>query len=324
MTRPWIAVTIGATTNEEARRALESASQVADAAELRLDYIEAPDLPALLTDRPCPVIVTCRAEREGGRFHGDEQARIELLRQAIALGAEHVDVEWDTLPALSDIPRDETRLIVSHHDFTGMPLDFADRFRRLSETSADIVKLVGMAHHLEDLVPVIRALSTTVKPAIAIAMGTAGVATRILALRYKRCYLTYAALEDPPVAPGQVSAHDMEHVFYASAIDADTVALGVIGEPDEGWAHLAAANEQARTAGLNAVWVPLPPPRDPSRLSDLLDALDIRACQIAGALANAMSLPARVLIREHDGWRARDWDDQIPSRVHEWLSRDVL
>src|SRR5260221_8636752 len=55
--------------------------------ELRLDFlVTPPNLKRLLADRPCPVIVTCRREQEGGRWTKSEEDRLMLLRQAIVAG----------------------------------------------------------------------------------------------------------------------------------------------------------------------------------------------------------------------------------------------
>jgi 3-dehydroquinate dehydratase/shikimate dehydrogenase len=64
--------------------------------ELRLDFLMTPpNLKRLLPERPCPVIVTCRREKDGGRWTKSEEERLMLLRQAIASGVEYVDLEED-------------------------------------------------------------------------------------------------------------------------------------------------------------------------------------------------------------------------------------
>ena len=42
-----------------------------------------------------PVILTCRPERQGGHYPGDEESRIEVLRTAIKSGVSWVDLEVD-------------------------------------------------------------------------------------------------------------------------------------------------------------------------------------------------------------------------------------
>src|SRR5918996_389982 len=133
-----IGVALGVKTTAEALDALHAVAAIADLAEIELD------LPRLLEARPCPVVVTYRPEREGGRYVGPEEERIAVLRRAIELGAEYVDVELDTVGRLGE--RRGTGVIVSSHDFAGMPADFAGRWRAIEAAGADVVKLVGMAH----------------------------------------------------------------------------------------------------------------------------------------------------------------------------------
>ena len=70
--------------------------QGAQLVELRLDYINGEvNLKRLLADRPSPVVITCRRERDGGKWTGSEEQRLMLLRTAIAEGVEYVDLEDD-------------------------------------------------------------------------------------------------------------------------------------------------------------------------------------------------------------------------------------
>ena len=74
------------------RDAAESAG-AADLVEMRLDTVDRPDAAGALEGRRGPVIVTCRAEWEGGYFKGSEEERRRILEAALAGGAEYVDIE---------------------------------------------------------------------------------------------------------------------------------------------------------------------------------------------------------------------------------------
>ena len=139
-----IGVALAPDSTEDAIAALRAVSEQADIAELRLDLMPEYDLASILADRPCPVIVTNRAEREGGRFRGRERERVRPLLEAIELGAEFVDIEHDAVHLISD--RGQTRLIVSHHDFSAMPANLGQIHRDLAEKGADVVKTAGMAN----------------------------------------------------------------------------------------------------------------------------------------------------------------------------------
>ena len=49
---------------------------------MRLDHVDRPDVAAALAGRTGPVILTCRAAWEGGRFSGSEEERRRILEQA--------------------------------------------------------------------------------------------------------------------------------------------------------------------------------------------------------------------------------------------------
>src|SRR5947209_3883974 len=84
----------------EHRHLVEQGAQLV---ELRLDYINGDvNLKRILAERPCPAVITCRRERDGGKWIAGEQARIMLLRSAIAEGVEYVDLEEDVA---AQIPR---------------------------------------------------------------------------------------------------------------------------------------------------------------------------------------------------------------------------
>ena len=92
--------------------------------ELRLDYLEQPDLKRLFRSHPGPVIATNRLAAEGGHWSGSEAERRALLEEALALGADFLDLELAADPAWRrDLwqRRGEAKIILSWHDFSGTP-----------------------------------------------------------------------------------------------------------------------------------------------------------------------------------------------------------
>src|SRR5262245_21665157 len=101
MREPQLCVTVTGRTRDELRRGRDAAP-TADLVELRLDFVEHPDVQGALEGRRRPVIVTCRARWEGGGFKGSEEERERILTEAVDAGAEFVDVEAraEFVPAL--------------------------------------------------------------------------------------------------------------------------------------------------------------------------------------------------------------------------------
>ena len=96
-----ICIPIIANNLDDALHDMAEASMVADIVELRIDYIKDVDLKRLLEKRTKPVIVTNRPVREGGKFNGSEEERIALLKLAIRLQADYVDIEHDSIQHIS-------------------------------------------------------------------------------------------------------------------------------------------------------------------------------------------------------------------------------
>ncbi|HEY2594666.1 MAG TPA: type I 3-dehydroquinate dehydratase, partial [Chloroflexota bacterium] len=230
-----LAVAFGPSTMAQACEGLPRIREVADCVELRLDLFDEPfDLPVLLRERgSLPVVATLRPPEQGGRCPLPADERLKLLIDAAELGAEYVDLEFDaaTPAALAAVRATGARVIVSRHDFAAMPPGLADAWwPALAAQGADVVKVVGTARDARDCLPVLRALQQADRPTIAIGMGAAGVATRVLALRSEQCLLTYASLEaGGGTAPGQIGIDDMRQTYRVGRLRPGTRVFGLLG-----------------------------------------------------------------------------------------------
>ena len=234
------------------RQAREAAEPAADLVELRLDSMAHPDPEAALAGRAKPAIVTCRPLREGGLFDGPEADRLGMLARAQSLGAEFVDIEWDVDPRPFVAARGGRGVIVSRHDFQGVPRDLPARLHQLRQAGGEVAKLAVMVERASDL----GALLEQARPdgsSVLIGMGPAGLATRVLAGRFGSRW-TYAG---DGVAPGQVSAARLLTEFAFRRIGPDTDVYAVIGRPVVNSLSPAMHNAGFVALGLNAVYVPI-------------------------------------------------------------------
>ena len=251
-----ICAAVVAGTNQGARADLARAAVIADMAELRLDYLqEPPNLEYLLAGRRCPVVVTNRPPRQGGLYGGSEAERVALLREAVQLGAEYVDIEHDAVGRLRE--RLGTRVIVSYHNFEETPPDLHRIAQMLVGTGGDIIKIATYVKDVSDNIRLCQLASDLGVPKIILGMGQKGVVTRILSRKFGS-YLTYAALSGGlSSAPGQLTVEQLQGVYHFKSIDKDTLVYGVIGKPLAHSLSPHVQNAAFRHAGLNAVYVPL-------------------------------------------------------------------
>lgn len=285
----------------------------ADMVELRLDGVESPDVRAALSGRRLPVVVTCRAKWEGGRFDGSEEERRSILEQALDGGAEFVDVEWRA--GFSDlVARDPRRIVLSSHDFTGIPSDLPDQARAMRASGAGVVKLAVLPARLIDTVPLMEVARGG--DAVVIGMGDSGFPSRVLAERFGSRW-TYAG---NAVAPGQVSATRMEGDYGFRRVTRAARLFGVVSTNAMHSLSPAMHNAAFAAAGIDAAYVPLPT----SEFDDFLafaDALGIEGVSVTipfkidaiHAAAEVDDLAARVgaantLRRTPTGWAATNTD----------------
>jgi len=190
-------------------------------AEIRLDYLEKPDLKRLFRSLPGPVIATNRHPGEGGGWPGTEEERRRLLEEALAFGVHALDVEFASDAAWRrEIfhRRGQTRLILSWHDFAGTPADgrLGETLAAMLAAEADILKLVTWAAEPEDnlrllsLIPRARAAG---KDIIAFCMGPLGKWSR-LAAPFLGSFLSYAPFNlERASAPGQVTVDEFRRMW---------------------------------------------------------------------------------------------------------------
>ena len=94
-----------------------------------------------------PVILTCRPERQGGYFPGDEKERINVLTKAIKSGVSWIDLELDIDPKqrekLVKLAGENTKIISSNHfdRLPSSPDEIIDEINDFSEMG-DIIKIV--------------------------------------------------------------------------------------------------------------------------------------------------------------------------------------
>jgi 3-dehydroquinate dehydratase/shikimate dehydrogenase len=236
--------------------AFKKAAEVADLVELRLDCMKEYDLQRLLTDRPCPVIVTNRPVREGGHYGGDEEKRVMPLREAVRLGADYVDIEHDSTHLIRD--RRKTKLIVSYHNFQETPGDLIQTYTKLKAYGADIVKVAVWAKDVLDNLIVFDLPRRSESPTIALCMGELGFMSRVLSPKFGS-FLTFASLEEGAgSAPGQMAAQKMLHLYRTNLIKEDTKVYGLIGDSITRSPLISAFNAAFYECGLDARYLPFP------------------------------------------------------------------
>jgi 3-dehydroquinate dehydratase / shikimate dehydrogenase len=260
----------------ELRQAMTRAAEAADFIELRLDYLQGDELfkalrslPALISASTRPVIVTLRPAEQGGRREMDNLTRVIFWVEHFLYGKPHVDfadIELDLALLFRQREQDEgrallnwNRVICSHHDFKGVPADLSKIYEQMAATPARVLKIAVQANDATDCIPIFQLqerASAEGRAAIAVAMGAAGIATRVLGPA-RGGFLTYASLDDAQqTAPGQISAAELRDLYRAEKLDRRTEITGLVGSPISHSLSPHMHNAAFNALGMNAVYLP--------------------------------------------------------------------
>jgi len=251
--------------------AIARAAEVADIVELRLDCLNDDGLdatrqwlPDYLKHLEVPVILTLRAADQGGHIPRDLEARRRFWSSIGDLPDNcFADLELDLVKSVANsngkLPADWTRIICSHHDFAGVPENLESIYEQMAATKARILKIAVQANDAIDCLPIFRLLDGARREGremIAIAMGQAGIITRVLGPS-RGSFLTYGSLdEDSTTAAGQLTARAMREIYRIDQIDSQTQILGLIGRPVSQSISPHIHNRGFAEAGVNAVYIP--------------------------------------------------------------------
>ncbi|OJW17755.1 MAG: shikimate dehydrogenase [Planctomycetales bacterium 71-10] len=237
-----------------------AATAGADLVELRIDCLRRePDLKRILKDRFTPLVFTIRRGADGGMWRGDEEKRRAILREAIALGVDYVDLEDDVAGEIRRFGK--TKRIVSHHNLKKTPDDLDEVVARCNEKDPDVVKVAAMAGSIADASRILKLGQGSKFPTITIAMGELGRFTRALNAKYGAPF-SYAGFNPERVfAAGMPLLSELKKDYLYDQIDADTEVYGVIGDPIGHSLSPAIHNAAFRSLGLNKVLVPFQVPK---------------------------------------------------------------
>ncbi len=272
------------------------AEQGADMVELRLDYVASRvNIRRLLAERAdenCKVIITCRRQEDGGKWSGTEEARLLLLREAIAEQVDYIDLEEDIA---NQIPRyGKTKRIISYHNFRKTPENLREIHQQMAQKDPDIIKLATMANDPHDNLRMLETMQESEIPTIAMCMGDIGTPSRILSAKFGAPFSYATFHHERTLAPGQLSFKQMTEIYRYGNIGPDTAIYGVIADPVGHSLSPHVHNAAFEAAQVDAVYCPFRVP------SDSLDQFMQDAPRL-GIRGLSVTIPHKEAIARHLG-----------------------
>lgn len=200
----------------------------ANAVELRVDLLAkydssyiADQVGLLRKTVDLPIVYTIRTKSQGGMFPDEDLESIRaLLLFGIKIGADVIDLQLVSPNDIIDevmAKRSHTKVIASHHDFTGQlkwdNVEWKTKYDQGVAINADIIKLVGKAVDFNDnlLLEKFRSENTT-KPMIALNMGPKGKLSRVLNTVFTP--VTHDLITDKPQGVGQLTVKEINEAYF--------------------------------------------------------------------------------------------------------------
>ena len=216
-----VCIPVVETTMGRALIAIKEVNRWADLIELRVDYLRGVKLELLLENRQKPFIVTNRRKEEGGQYRGEEKKRLGVLREAVDLGADYVDVEFAAERSfLQRLLRDRrgAKVILSFHDFRGTPSikELQKLFGQMIRLEADVIKIVPFARSWEDNLSILSLIPFAKErrqEIVAFCMGEKGKISRVFS-PFVGAAWTYASINRTRAsAPGQLTVRELKDAW---------------------------------------------------------------------------------------------------------------
>ena len=224
---------------------IHEAEQVADAIELRFDYLPAESLPQLIVELTShiarvskPLIFTFRPREQGGKRDLSLQDRRDFWRglpPEIVKSIAYADFEFDLVESFANEspPAPWEKIVCSWHDFAETPHDLIARYELMAGTPAAVVKIATQANRIGDCLRVFELIEHArgKKPVIALAMGLPGLMTRVLAPA-RGAILTFGSLRrGAESAAGQPTVAELRDLYRVKQLSRESEIFGVIGNP---------------------------------------------------------------------------------------------
>src|SRR5213078_4754884 len=147
-------------------------------------------------------------------------------------------------------------LIVSYHNYEATPL-LDSIVNRVTQIQADAYKVVTTARKPSDNVRVLAAAKGLPKQRmIVLAMGELGFPTRVLSPVFGGVYSYAAPMFAQGTAAGQVSAHQLRHLYRVEKLSKNAKIYGVIADPVRHSISPAVHNRAFQSRRVDAVYLP--------------------------------------------------------------------
>ncbi|CDP03556.1 unnamed protein product [Coffea canephora] len=264
-----ICTTLECETKEEMLAAIHRAKEEgANLVELCIDSISfshISEVEGLLRQRTLPSIVSFRSNLRRGRGCSSKKTGLQVLRLAVELDVEFVQVEFEMAKeeVITELMsrRSNSKIIISNYINNGggggtlCKEKLGNIAILLQSTGADVIQLVVDVAYITDVAPLFHLLVHSQVPLIVRAVGDRGLISQLLGPKYG-AIVVWGSLGDKPEL-GLPPLRSIAQVYNLEFINPDTKVFGVISNPVGHSKGPLLHNPAFRHTGYNGIYVPL-------------------------------------------------------------------
>lgn len=270
-----ICVSVAPQSRKFAKVDLLNASRYCDVIELCLDHlIKEPDVKDMISGIDKPIIVSCRREKDGGHWKGNEEQRLQLLRSAIIADPAYIELDLDIadkIPRFGNVQR-----VISYTSLNRPLGKVDDIFEQAYKAKADVVKFTWPTPTLEAAWPLLAAVTQKRElPVVGMGLGESSLAFSLLGRKFGSPWV-YAALEKGmEIHEGQPTVFELQDDYGWNEIERKSRFVGVAGTDPESMKTVRILNKAFKKAEVSHRCLPFEP-GNISKLARMLDALKIK------------------------------------------------
>lgn len=235
-----------------------------DGIELRLDYlakIKLQEIKLLHQNCNSKLIFTLRKKSQGGYFNGNEQQRLQLIENLIAIKPDYFDLEYDIpINFVKKIHRvnPTVKLISSYHNFKETPKDLNNILKKMQYPEFYGYKIATQANSTIDAMHMLIFMQQNKATKITgICMGKLGEATRILAPLVNNYFNFTYIKPNKQAVPGQLDTKSLIELYNYKKLNSKTTIYALLGDPVEHSISHIFHNKVLQNLGKNAVYIKL-------------------------------------------------------------------
>ena len=153
------------------------------------------------------------------------------------------------------MPLQQNKIIVSYHNFSETPDNLSEVYNKLSQSIADVIKIVTYANDITDNIKIYQLLHQS-KNQQSLSVWVNMALLVVSCIKIWQLFDLASLQRGKESAPGQISIHELLNTYHIGKQDGQTAIYGLIGNPVSHSISPIIHNTLFNEMGFNSIYVP--------------------------------------------------------------------